>query len=221
MNGNIAIIGLGCCKKNGITEIATNLVLLEFLTETYAGSLVLKNGSFDINNDIDFITFINTKLLAMNTEKENLEFYIRKLEILKKNIVELMDVYHFYSGETIVRNIDDIFLNFNPLKNINDILLDFEDTLQEVPTDVVQEVPTEFMEDDIEEILAKRTVKFTMDKILIQLENPEDTYKFRDPSLNELCRRADNAFLKMKLNNCEYEYLYFQMNHSLQKICNK
>ena len=297
LNGNIVIIGLGCCKKNGINEIATNLVLLEFLTETDAGSLILKNGSFDINNDIDFIAFINTKFTTMNNmEKENVEFYIRKMEILKKNIVELIDIYHFYSGQIILQNIDDILLDFivqSPLKNIDDLLLDLEeipaevpvdvvqdvpadvvqdvpadvvqdvpadvvqyvpadvvqyvpadvvqdvptdvvqdvpadvvqdvptDVVQNVPADVVQDVPVEVIEYDMEEILAKKAIKCTMDKILIQLEYKEDTYNFRDPSLNELSRRADKTVLRMKLNNCEYEYLYFEMNYSLQKIRNK
>jgi hypothetical protein len=209
LNGNIVIIGLGCCKKYGITEVTTNLVLLEFLTETDAGSLLLQNGHFDINTNMDFIMFIHTELMTMNNrQKENLEFYVRKLEILRKNIGELIDHYYFYCGVNILRNIDDILseltlgLNDNPPQNIDDILRDFiyEDDIETV-------VVTK------EDVAEKMAIKCTMDKLLIQIENPEQTYTFRDPSLNELCRHADRVLLNMKLDHCEYEYIDFQMSH--------
>jgi hypothetical protein len=107
--GHILIIGVGCCKKYGLNEMVSNMLLIDFLGDTDAGSLLLKNGLFDINRDIEFIQFLDNilnEICRMN--KENLEFYSRKIEVFKQNLEELIGFYNFYLGEKYLRKIDEI-----------------------------------------------------------------------------------------------------------------
>jgi len=116
--GHILTIGVGCCKKYGLNKIVNNVLLIDFLTDTEEGSLILKNGFFDINCDIDFVKFLNMNIQNCKMDKENLEFYNRKIEVFKENIEELNDTYNFYFGEKYLRKINEILENENS-KNEN------------------------------------------------------------------------------------------------------
>jgi uncharacterized protein YjbI with pentapeptide repeats len=116
--GHILTIGVGCCKKYGLNQTVNNMFLIEFFS-TDAGSLILKNGFFDINCDIDFIKFLDMNILNVcKSNKENLEFYTRIIEVLKENLEELNTIYNFYFVKKYFQKINEN-LKKEILKNEN------------------------------------------------------------------------------------------------------
>jgi len=212
-NGHILTIGVGCCKKYGITQTLNNIILLEFFTEL--GSLFFKNGFFDINRDIDFIQFLNNKIDRIEKlDKENLgseiEFYLREIEVLKKNLEELIDNYNFYCGQNILlktnsllETLEDYYVQYNveeqiesqsstPVEKENicdDSNLDIcKDIVNEIITKVEVVIPTEInvptiRSDDV-------TIPYICERCG-QCENKK--YNFNNLKMNDLLLRADKA----------------------------
>ena len=153
--GHILTIGVGCCKKYGISQSITNMLLIEFFSDTDVGSLILKNGFFDINCDIDFLQFLENKINENNNvDKENLEFHIRHLEVLKQNMEELVDNYHFYLGQSYIKKIEEFFGTL-PTESFDDVVV--EPIVEEFVEDVVEDVVEPMSKDAVEvtEILIK------------------------------------------------------------------
>jgi len=233
LNGHIINIGVGCCKKYGLTNVATNLILLEFLSETEEGSLVLQNGLFDINRDLDFIKFINENINEnWKIEKENMEFHIRKLEIWKKNLEELVDVYHFYCGSTIIEKINGILSNLNfefdfesDKEPIVQLIHNIESVAREPIVEVVEKVENKNKKNNENEEINSATIHFIMQNIIIQIENNPDNlptkYTFHNHSLNELCKRADESLTKLKLITQEVKYNNICTDIYINKINNR
>ena len=176
-NGHILTIGVGCCKKYGITQKSTNILLLEYFQEL--GSLFFENGFFDINRDIDFIQYLNNKIdRIQKLDKENLgediKFYLREIEVIKQNLEELIDFYHFYCGKNILLKINVLLetledfdvqndieekiasLPTTPLEKediihivseiVNEVLNEVVNEVENVPTENVENVSTEIIE---------------------------------------------------------------------------
>lgn len=222
-NGHILTIGVGCCKKYGITQFLNNNLLLEFFTES--GSLFYKNGFFDINRDIDFIKFLNNKLEGIQKiEKENLgediKFYLRQIEILKKNLEELIDKYHFYCGQNLLLKTNEL------LEILEDysVQYDVEDKIASQPTTPIETENTSYehsvTNDDSHIDLCKEIVNEIINNVedipteIIEHSNdvlPNDVstvafvcekcggvsqskkYNFTNPNINEMLLQADKA----------------------------
>jgi len=206
-NGHILTIGVGCCKKYGITQISNNILLLEFFEES--GSLFYKNGFFDMNKDIDFIQFLNYKIeriQKLNKENlgEDIKFYLRQIETFKKNLEELIDFYHFYCGQNLLIKTNQL------LETLEDFYVqyDVEEIIASQPSTPVDK-DYNINIDDIEDIVHNVVDKLICNVETVPTENISDSqvnnlnnnenkiastkYTFKNENLNQMLEDADKA----------------------------
>jgi len=211
-NGHILTIGVGCCKKYGITQISNNILLLEFFEES--GSLFYKNGMFDINRDIDFIQFLNNKIERIQKmDKENIgadiKFYLREIEVIKQNLEELIDFYHFYCGQNLLIKTNQLLetlQDFYVQHHVEEIIAsqpstpvdksDNTDVIQDI--DIVHNVVNKLICNV--ETLSKENNVFS-DYQINNLNNNEDKiastkYTFKNETINQLLEDADKVLEK-------------------------
>ena len=212
-NGHILTIGVGCCKKYGITQISNNILLLEFFQES--GSLFYKNKFFDMNKDIDFIQFLNNKIERIQKlNKENLgadiKFYLREIEILKQNLEELIDFYHFYCGQNLLIKTNQLLetlQDFYVQHDVEEIIasqpstpVEKEEYIRPIVNDVENDVENDVVNDVVND---ENVEKMPTENISLNVENDESNishthtkYTFKNETINQLLEDADKALEK-------------------------
>jgi hypothetical protein len=191
--GHILIIGVGCCKKYGLNETVSNMLLIDFLGDTEAGSLLLKNGFFDLNRDFEFVQFLDNilnEIYKMN--KENLAFYSRKIEVFKQNLEELIGFYNFYLGEKYLRKIDEIaekiVVNESELVLTESIVNvdEVADEVADVANDVVDEVANEVANDVVDEVANDVVDEVVADDVVDEVADDVVANEVADEVANEV-----------------------------------